>query len=92
MATRITKRTKADVAATLDELYLAAMATKPKEHDKWLVARAAEAALSVASGLTIDPFDDARLDENKALTTGLRNVLRNYRAAIEDGRDPWEVA
>lgn len=93
MKANVTKRTKLDVAETLDGLYHCAMATKPEEHDKWLVARRIEVGLGIASGYARGAYDHSRFNEPSemvgVLSDGARREVMRYREAVSEGREPW---
>lgn len=91
---RVTKRTKLDVAETLRDLYHCAMATKPEEHDKWLITRGIEVGLGIASGYARGAYDHSRFNEPSEMVDVLsdeakREIVR-YRDAVSEGREPWQ--
>lgn len=90
----VTKRTKLDVAMTLQELWAVTQNTQPTDPDKWLVVRGAEAALYVAEGYARGFYDRTDFSEDgkmvQILAKELTRIVKSCRAAVAEGRKPWE--
>ena len=95
MAKNVTKRTKLDVAETLDELYRTTLATKGRSRDGYLLARGAEAAMRVASGYARGSYDSPVFNDTAEMVSSLSAHLRAEKMNIdlydEHGIVPWEA-
>lgn len=94
MKAKVTKRTKSDVAETLDELYRTTLATKGRSRDGYLLARGAEAAMCVAAGYARGGYDSSEYNDIAEVVSSLSAHLRAAKMNIDlyDGHGivPWK--